>query len=51
MWATSTSENLLPSVGAGIRYRISKQHPINFRFDIARGKDDTAFYAGIGEAF
>ncbi|HKQ24878.1 MAG TPA: BamA/TamA family outer membrane protein [Burkholderiales bacterium] len=45
------SDNLLPSVGAGIRYRISKQHPINFRVDIARGKDDTAIYVGVGEAF
>ena len=45
------TENLLPSIGAGIRYRISKQHPINFRVDIARGKDDTAIYVGVGEAF
>ena len=45
------SDDLLPSIGAGIRYRISKQHPINFRVDIARSKDDTAIYVGVGEAF
>ena len=45
------SKNLLPSIGAGIRYRISKQHPINFRVDVARGNDDTAIYVGVGEAF
>ncbi len=45
------SENLLPSIGAGIRYRLTKQHPINFRVDVARGKNDTAIYVGVGEAF
>jgi hypothetical protein len=45
------SHDLLPSIGAGIRYRLSKQHPINFRVDVSRGKDDTAIYVGVGEAF
>jgi Omp85 superfamily domain len=44
-------EDLLPSVGGGLRFQLSEQNPINFRVDIARGKDDTAVYVGIGEAF
>jgi outer membrane translocation and assembly module TamA len=45
------SHDLLPSIGAGIRYRLTKKNPINFRVDVARGKDDTAIYVGVGEAF
>lgn len=44
-------DKLLPSFGGGIRFRIAKRDPINFRVDIARGKDETAFYVGVGEAF
>jgi outer membrane protein assembly factor BamA len=45
------SEDLLPSIGAGIRYQLTKQQPINFRVDVARGKNETAIYVGVGEAF
>ena len=44
-------KNLLPSIGAGIGHWITKQHPINFRIDVARGKYETANYVGVGEAF
>lgn len=44
-------DKLLPSVGGGVRFQLSKTNPINFRVDIARGKDETAIYVGIGEAF
>ncbi|MGH8760352.1 MAG: hypothetical protein ACREVW_12685 [Burkholderiales bacterium] len=45
------SEDRQPSIGAGIRYRLTKQQPINFRVDVARGKNETALCAGFGEAF
>ncbi|MGH8758528.1 MAG: hypothetical protein ACREVW_03315 [Burkholderiales bacterium] len=45
------SEDLLPSIGAGIHYRLTKKNPINFRVDVARGKNETAIYTGFGEAF
>lgn len=41
----------LPSVGGGIRWVIAPKNNMSLRFDIARGKDDTEFYVGLGEAF
>jgi hypothetical protein len=44
-------DDLLPSGGAGLRFRLSKTQPINFRFDVAGGKDGAVVYFGVGEAF
>ncbi len=44
-------DKLLPSVGTGLRYVIAKENNISFRFDIARGRDETTVYISIGEAF
>ena len=44
-------QNLLPSVGAGLRYTLAKQNHINLRLDFAVGRDSQAFYVSIGEAF
>ena len=41
----------LGSVGAGIRWVIAPKNNMSLRFDVARGRDDTEFYVGIGEAF
>lgn len=41
----------LPSAGVGLRYQPSKETPINLRLDWAKGKDSSALYIGIGEAF
>ena len=30
---------------------VAPQNDISLRFDIARGKDDTIWYVGVGEAF
>lgn len=43
--------HVLVSGGGGLRYMVSRTNKVNLRFDIARGKDGTAFYFGIGEAF
>lgn len=41
----------LGSIGAGVRWVIAPRNDMSLRFDIARGRDDTEFYLGIGEAF
>ncbi len=42
---------ILPSIGVGIRYLMIPAYGINVGIDFAVGKDDTAFYFRIGEAF
>ena len=43
--------HVLASGGVGLRYLASRSNNVNLRFDVAWGKDGTAFYFGIGEAF
>lgn len=45
------TDNLLPSYGVGIRYRVSNAQRINLGIDYARGKDSGAWYFRIAEAF
>ena len=45
------SDDLLPSYGMGIRFRISEEQRINLSIDYARGRDSDAWYFRIGEAF
>lgn len=42
---------LYSSIGAGFRYLAIKSTNMRLGFDVARGKDDFAFYFRIGEAF
>lgn len=42
---------LLPSAGAGIRFRPSRKTNINLRLDVAFGRDSKGLYLGIAEAF
>jgi outer membrane protein assembly factor BamA len=46
-----TFDNLLWSVGGGLRFRIAKENPVNFRIDFAQGEDGGTFYISVGEAF
>ncbi len=41
----------LPSAGLGLRYLLAKENSVNFRFDVAWGRDGHQFYIGLGEAF
>ncbi len=41
----------LPSIGVGLRWVVAPQNDISLRFDIARGRDETIWYVGVGEAF
>ena len=43
--------DILPSIGVGVRYLMIPAFGINVGIDFAVGKDDTAFYFRIGEAF
>ncbi len=43
--------NLLPSVGGGVRFTLSKKYQVNLRADIAQGRDGHTFAMGIGESF
>jgi hypothetical protein len=45
------TDNLLPSIGAGIRYMVSEKNRVNVGIDFAVGKDSHAIYFRIGEAF
>jgi outer membrane protein assembly factor BamA len=47
-WSAS---DLLPAVGAGIRYMLLPNLRVNIGFDAAVGKDDYGIYFRIGEAF
>lgn len=44
-------DNLLPAVGAGIRFLAIPSAKINIGIDVAVGKDDWGLYFRIGEAF
>ena len=45
------SENLLPTGGAGIRFRLTPKTPLNLRVDYAWGRRSSALYISVGEAF
>lgn len=44
-------DNFLPAAGLGVRFVLSKKHRVGLSFDVARGKDGTEYYFGVGEAF
>jgi surface antigen Omp85-like protein len=39
------------SGGVGVRFRIAQDNPVNFRLDWAYGRDGSALYLSVGEAF
>ena len=43
--------DLLPAGGGGIRFRLTKKNPINFRVDYGIGKVGTTLNMGVMEAF
>ena len=44
-------EDLLYSVGVGVRYTLAKENRVNMRMDVAYGKEGSAIHFGVGEAF
>src|SRR6478736_2389884 len=45
------SATVLPAGGAGVRYRLTRNYPMNLRLDYAWWRDDGYLYFGISEAF
>jgi outer membrane translocation and assembly module TamA len=43
--------NYLAAAGVGARFVLSKKHRVGLSFDVARGKEGTEVYFGVGEAF
>lgn len=43
--------DLLPAGGAGLRFRLTKRHPINYPVDYAFGKGGNTLSIGVLEAF
>ncbi len=41
----------LPSLGLGLRFTLEEKNHVNFRIDVAWGRDDAVVYLGVGEAF
>jgi hypothetical protein len=46
-----TGDNILPAGGGGLRFKVSRKYNLNFRADLAQGKEGHTFSMGIGEAF
>ncbi|MHC4971961.1 MAG: BamA/TamA family outer membrane protein [Planctomycetota bacterium] len=44
-------DDLLFSAGVGVRFRLTKDNPLNYAIDVAVGKNDVYFYFSLGEAF
>jgi outer membrane protein assembly factor BamA len=42
---------LLPSAGFGLRFTLQEANHVNMRIDLAWGRDQSAIYFGVGEAF
>jgi len=44
-------DSLIPSAGVGMRFMVAQENPINVRVDYAWGRDSSALYISVGEAF
>ena len=45
------TDDLLPAGGGGVRFRLLKKYPVNFRVDYGFGKDNRTLSIGVMEAF
>jgi Omp85 superfamily domain len=46
-----TSDGLLPGAGVGLRFTVAPRNHVNLRVDYAWGKNSSALYMGVAEAF
>jgi outer membrane protein assembly factor BamA len=44
-------DQILPDIGAGLRFELSKKYHLNLRLDAALGKNSHTWSMGVGEAF
>jgi Omp85 superfamily domain len=50
-WNEFRSDQLLPAAGAGLRFKLDKKNHINYRIDLAFGREGRTLSIGLGEAF
>jgi len=50
-WGEFRSDQLLPAGGAGLRFTLDKKNHINYRVDVAFGREGRTLSIGVGEAF
>lgn len=50
-FSSFNTQDLLPSVGGGVRFMLSRKYHVNLRMDIAQGKNEHTFSMSLGEAF
>jgi hypothetical protein len=50
-WNAFRSDELLPAAGAGLRFTLDKKNHINYRIDVAVGREGRTLSIGVGEAF
>lgn len=50
-WNEFRSDQLLPAAGAGLRFKLDKKNHINYRIDLAFGREGRTISIGVGEAF
>jgi outer membrane protein assembly factor BamA len=50
-WSEFTFDDVLPSAGVGLRFKLSKTTDFNLSVDYAVGKESDAFYFYVGESF
>ena len=50
-WGEFRSDQLLPAIGAGLRFKLDKKNHINYRIDIGFGREGRTISIGLGEAF
>ena len=46
-----SADDVLFNGGFGLRYRLTKENPLNYRIDFAWGRDGFEVYFSISEAF
>lgn len=50
-WNEFRSDQLLPAGGVGLRFNLDKKNHINYRVDLAFGREGRTLVIGVGEAF
>ena len=50
-FGTLALNDTLPSVGAGLRFTVAQRNHVNLRTDYAWGKNSSALYVSVTEAF
>ena len=50
-WGDFRTDGLLPGAGVGLRFKLDKKNHINYRIDLAVGREGHTVSIGVGEAF